>query len=337
MTGWWWDVLGLAIVAFAVVDEGRTTLAVASGPGPLTQLITRAAWRLTRRPAVADAALVRFVGGPGPILVAATLGSWFTLLWIGWSLVFLGGDEAVVGSSSGAPASVWERFYFAGYNVATLGNGGYQPAGAGFQLATMAAALSGMLLITLGVSYLTSVISAVVGKRSFAAQVTGFGSTGTEMATGLVTPGTTVPAVVSLSALSSTLTTLSQQHRAYPLLHAYRPRAAELGTAPAVAVLLDAVLVLSSAADPAARVPPGLRRSVVSAVQQYVAHAPVAGGERAPAAPALDPAEIGRAGLPADSVQLGVLTAEHAELRDELSRRIGAASYRWPGDDHSWS
>ncbi|MGY2064551.1 ion channel [Blastococcus sp. SYSU DS0619] len=337
MTGWWWDVLGLAIVAFAVVDEVRTTLAVASGPGPLTRLITDGVWRLARRPAVADAAPVRFIGGPGVVVIAATVGAWFSLLWLGWSLVFLGDEEAVVGSSSGAPASVWERFYFAGYSVATLGNGGYQPAGAGFQLATMAAALTGMLLITLGVSYLTSVISAVVGKRSFASQVTGFGGSGAEMAAGLAVPGSAVPAVVSLSSLSATLSTLAQQHRAYPLLHAYRPRAAELGTAPAVAVLLDATLVLSSSADPADRLPAGLRRSVVSAVQQYVTHAPAAGGGRSPAAPALDPAEIGRAGLEVDSAQLARQTAAYAEVRDELSRRIGAAGYRWPGDDRSSS
>ncbi|MGY1849408.1 MULTISPECIES: ion channel [unclassified Blastococcus] len=337
MTGWWWDVIGLAIVAFAVVDEARTTLAVASGPGPLTRLITDAVWRLARRPAVAEAAPVRFVGGPGVVLVAATLGAWFSLLWLGWSLVFLGDEDAVVGASSGAPASVWERFYFAGYNVATLGNGGYQPAGAGFQLATMAAALSGMLLITLGVSYLTSVISAVVGKRSFASQITGFGNTGTEMATGLVAAGTALPAVVPLSSLSATLATLGQQHRAYPLLHAYRPRTPELGTAPAVAVLLDATLVLSSAADPAGRLPAGLRRSVVSSVQQYVDHAPATGSERTRTAPPLDAAGIGRAGLGVDPAQLAALTAEHAQLRDQLARRIGAAGYRWPGGDHASS
>lgn len=337
MTGWWWDVVGLAIVAFAVVDEVRTTLAVASGPGPLTRLITDGVWRLARRPAVADAAPVRFVGGPGVIVIAVTVSAWFALLWLGWSLVFFGDDEAVVGSSSGAPATAWERFYFAGYNVVTLGNGGYQPAGAGSQLATVGAALSGMLLITLGVSYLTSVISAVVGKRSFASEMTGFGSTGAEVAAGLAVPGTAYPAVVSLSSLSSTLTTVAQQHRAYPLLHAYRPRAAGLGTAPAVAVLLDATLVLSSSADPAERLPAGLRRSVVSAVQEYVTHAPVTGGDGSPAAPPLDPAEIDRAGLRVDPAELAALTAEYAEVRDELSRRIGAAGYGWPGDDRSSS
>ncbi|MGY1723042.1 hypothetical protein [Blastococcus sp. SYSU DS0533] len=333
--GWWWDVLGLAIVAFAIVDEVRTTLAVASGPGPLTRLITGAVWRLARRPAVADAAPVRAVGGPGVIVIGLTVGAWFTLLWLGWSLVFLGGQKAVVGSSTGASASVWERFYFAGYSVATLGNGGFQPAGAGFQLATVAAALSGMLLITLGVSYLTSVISAVVVKRSFAAQATGFGSTGAEVAAGLATPGSVVTAVVPLSSLSSTLTTLAQQHRAYPLLHAYRPRAAELGTAPAVALLLDATLVLSASADPADRLPAGLRRSVVSAVQQYVSHAPVTGSEHARPAPEPDPAATGRAALRVDTGQLAALTEECAGLREELSRRIEAAGYRWPGEERS--
>ena len=71
----------------------------------------------------------------------------------------------------------------------------------------------------------------------------------------------------------------------------------------------------------------GLRRSVVSAVQQFIAHAPVHGGEDAPPAPQLDAAELG---AEVDPALLASLVAECAEVRDDLARRITAAGYTWP-------
>jgi len=67
------------------------------------------------------------------------------------------------------------RIWFVLYTMFTLGNGDYTPNGGAYQLAGGAAVASGMSLITLAVTYLLSVISAVTQKRSFAGQVSSFG------------------------------------------------------------------------------------------------------------------------------------------------------------------
>ena len=101
-------------------------------------------------------------------LLAAVL-MWTLLLWAGWALVFLASEGAVIGASSGAPADAWARVYFVGYTLVTLGLGAYPPAGPAAQLATTAASLSGLVVLTLAISYILPVLQAAVHRRATAA------------------------------------------------------------------------------------------------------------------------------------------------------------------------
>jgi hypothetical protein len=267
-----WVALGAALVAFALLDELRTVLGVGRGPGPMTRLITGAVWRAASRRGIDRSPPVQAIGGGGPVIVVATVGAWFVLLWAGWSLVFFGSDRSVL-DSTGASASGWQRIYFAGYSVVTLGNGYYRPTGVVAELATVAASLTGMTLITLGISYVVQVISAVVAKRSFSAQVRGLGASPEEV-TENVLSGSGSTGFLALSQLGAGLTTIAQQHRAYPLLHAFRSREHPDELTDAVALLVDSVLRIQSVATPERRLPQSLKRSVTTAAEEYIAAAP---------------------------------------------------------------
>lgn len=62
------------------------------------------------------------------------------------------------------------RIYFVAYTMFTMGNGGFTPKEGAWQIVTSLTTTSGMRLVTLVVSYVLSVRSAVVQKRSFAGQ-----------------------------------------------------------------------------------------------------------------------------------------------------------------------
>lgn len=79
------------------------------------------------------------------------------------------------------PISWIDRFYFAGYTMFTLGNGDFAPKQGVWRILTTVTAASGMLFITLSVTYVLSVLDAVTQKRSFASDVSGLGSNGTEI------------------------------------------------------------------------------------------------------------------------------------------------------------
>lgn len=56
-------------------------------------------------------------------------------------------------TATGNPAGTVERLYFTGYTVFTLGNGDFRPGAGTWQLATVAATGTGLVLITLAITY----------------------------------------------------------------------------------------------------------------------------------------------------------------------------------------
>lgn len=111
---WILTLAGLALVLVALADLAVTTL-TPRGAGPFTSRVTDRLWSLMlarhrRRP---DHGLLAW-GGFAVVVTLALM--WVTLLWAGWSLVFLGlGPNALVESATNAPADALERIYYAGF------------------------------------------------------------------------------------------------------------------------------------------------------------------------------------------------------------------------------
>ena len=69
-----------------------------------------------------------------------------------------------------------------------LGNGDYAPTGA-WRVVTMVASASGLMIVTLSITYLVPLLSAVVEKRALAGRISILGSTVPEMVRKLTSPG----------------------------------------------------------------------------------------------------------------------------------------------------
>ena len=233
-------VAGLLVLTVVSVDLLWTTLWVQGGAGPLTSRLMDAEWKVFRR-VFGDRR--RLLSLSGPIILVTSIAVWIALLWGGWTLLFAGGENALRDTRNVGSVSWSEQFYYVGYTVFTMGNGDFTPQGTVWQIATALAAGSGMLLVTLSVTYILSVLDAVTQKRSFASDVSGLGeqsgailekSWNGEEFRGLELP---------LSNLTSELNALTSNHKAYPILHYfYSPEAKH---APAVSiVVLDELLTV---------------------------------------------------------------------------------------------
>lgn len=77
----------------------------------------------------------------------------------------------------GGPADWTGRIWFVAYAMSTMGNGDHTPNGDVWQIVASLTTLSGFFLAPLVISYLLSVLGAVVAKRAFAGQVSGMGQT----------------------------------------------------------------------------------------------------------------------------------------------------------------
>lgn len=100
-----------------------------------------------------------------------------------------------------------------------------------------------MLFLTLGVSYIISVVGAVVNKRSFASSVFDIADDSEEFVLNSWNGDDFSRLDLLFNTLSSELSHLIFQHKAYPLLHFYHSESYHLSTSYPVPVLDEALFV----------------------------------------------------------------------------------------------
>ncbi|NJY63892.1 two pore domain potassium channel family protein [Salinimicrobium sp. CDJ15-81-2] len=162
-------VIGLTIILFTYLDFFHTTLS-GNGFGIFSRIINQ----ILNRVIIQNRSRVIFkFSGLSHLLVTTFL--WMLLLFIGSYTVFNAAEEMVVNATTGLPATHSERFYFTGYVLSTLGIGDFVPGNDTSRVLTGILSFSGFVLITTGLTYLLSVINAVLNKKqlSFLISTTG--------------------------------------------------------------------------------------------------------------------------------------------------------------------
>ena len=322
--------LGIALIFTAVADLLWTTFWADRGAGPVSSHLTSWTWRSMR--AVIPRNRHRLLSISGPITLALILLAWVTLLWSGWTLVFAADAESVLGTHNKRPASWTGRIYFVGYTLFTLGNGDFSPKEGVWQIATSLAAGSGLSLLTLAVTYVLSILSAVVQKHSLATQVAGLGGCGEELLlhawNGRDFSGLEFP----LNTYSSQLSAVTEQHLAYPVLHYYHAAKAERSLPVSVAALDEALALLRYGVPENVRPNPAVLRVSRQAVQGFLDSLNTAfmrPDEETPPRPALS--SLREAGIPTvnDEEFARALEGER-ERRRKLLGLVRDDAWEWP-------
>jgi hypothetical protein len=326
--------VGLTLVGLTLIDAFVTTLAVGSGAGPVSSRVTSCVWRVLRwvgRRTASGAVLPL----SGVLTVATTFMVWVLMLWTGWLLVFLGG-EAVLDSQTRQPGGLADRVYYTAFTIFTLGIGDYVPGTEWAKIATSAATLTGLALVTSAISYVISVVGAVVQKRALAVQVHGLGRTpeeivcrgweGDRFGTGLVQ---------HLLAVMPQVATLGESHLAYPVLHYFHAEERAKSVAPALAALDDALMLLGSGVAPLVRperaVIEPLRRCNDSLLET-VTKVFFDRAEHPPPAPSL--AKLRACGIPTVSdEEFGRALDGYATRRSALLGLMRSDGWEWNPDD----
>ncbi|ELY64199.1 potassium channel family protein [Natronococcus jeotgali] len=232
--------LGVFLLVGTVIDLLWTTLWVEGGAGPITSRLMVWTWRSLRWVGAQNSRLLSL---SGPLIFVLTLAVWIVLIWSGWTLIFAGAENILIDTLNRGSVSWTDRIYFVGYTVFTLGIGDFAPREGLWQLITILATSSGLLFVTLGVTYTLSVLDAVTQKRAFATNVSGFGMRSEEIVrtawNGEEFQGLDLP----LNTVVTQLSTLTENHNAYPVLHYFH--SAQRKQSPAVEITaLDEALTL---------------------------------------------------------------------------------------------
>lgn len=259
--------LGMSLLIVAAIDLLWTTLWVEGGAGPLTARLMRRTWKLLRRfgsysPRIRTLA--------GPVVLALGLGMWIALLWGGWMFVFASAENTLRDTIDAGPISWAERFYFVGYSLFTMGNGDFAPRDGLWQILTALMTASGMLLVTLSITYIISVLDAVSQKRTFARNVSGLGLDGESIVATTWNGDGFDDVALPLNRITTALNELTSNHKAYPILHYFYTDDREAAAVLSVASLDDALTLWQRATPEENRPSDSILENARSSVHSYL-------------------------------------------------------------------
>lgn len=234
--------LGLLTLCLVYFDMLWTTFGEGGGPitRPVTSLLWRASLGLFHRRGYHT--LLKW---GGVVVTLSAVALWIFLLWGGWMLIFNAYDTAVVDGATKLPALFWERAYFVGYTIFTLGMGDFLPNGPVWQVLTAISSLSGLFLVTFSITYLVPVVQAATDKRQLAVHIATLGLSPQELL--MNTWEADGPAALEdlLKTLTPGLVLLEQRHITYPVLHFLHSTSHVQAISLRVAALDEALTILA--------------------------------------------------------------------------------------------
>ena len=161
--------LGLLIILLIFLDFFHTTLS-GNGFGIFSRIINQLLNRLILQNRNRK---IFTYSGITHLLVTTFL--WLAILFLGVFIIYTADEQMVVNVTTGLPATKAERFYFTGYVLSTLGIGDFVPGNDTSRILTGILSFTGFVLVTTGLTYLLSVLNAVLSKKqlSFFISTTG--------------------------------------------------------------------------------------------------------------------------------------------------------------------
>jgi Flp pilus assembly protein protease CpaA len=165
----------------------------------------------------------RLLAYGGPSLLILTVLLWVLLLLFGFALIVwpaLG--SAIQASSGGTPMDFAAALYYAGFSLTTLGAGDIVPLSAPYRLLTVLMAAVGFSVLTLSLTFFTSVYSALLRRNTFALSLhhRALGKAdAVVLLTHLGPDGDFSNARSELTMIAEELINLYESHHFYPVLH----------------------------------------------------------------------------------------------------------------------
>ena len=162
--------LGMVIVVAVFYDFLRTAIAL-NGLGLFSSLLARTLWKLAKRivPVGERRYKVALRGAIGPSILIVLTAFWILVHLAGYTLMFSAG-HALIDSQTKEPATIIQTIAFTGSALSTLGASTVQVTNGWWDNLSMVAAVNGMIVLTLSVSFILNVLQTTTAARTFASR-----------------------------------------------------------------------------------------------------------------------------------------------------------------------
>ena len=208
---------GLAFLLVFVHDLVTTTLS-SKGAGWFTRHIGVGLWKLflTVRRVTKQRSILSY---GGTFIMLSVLLIWLLGIWTSCTIMILSEEESVINIETNTPASLASKIYYTGYTLSTFGNGDLEPGDGFWEIFTALFSFTGLIFISIALTYLLPVLSAEIEKQRLSAYISTLGYSVEE----IIRQAWNGKNLCSLEVHLPTLTTLilhhTQNHHAYPVLH----------------------------------------------------------------------------------------------------------------------
>jgi voltage-gated potassium channel Kch len=163
---------GAVLLVLVAYDVYATVLHSSARYGPIGEGLNRAVWRLARKVAfrLGRKRRHKLLNMVGPALMPLLIVTYIVLLTLAFALLYTPHvpDDFVIAAGPKADAPWLNAAYFSGCTLTTLGYGDIVPRTAALRFVALIEAASGFALISLAITYLLAVNTALERKRAVA-------------------------------------------------------------------------------------------------------------------------------------------------------------------------
>lgn len=332
---WWLAILGFAVLLGGLVDLIWTTLGTHGG-GPLSAPLTKIFWKgavaLHRK-----SPHHRLLSFCGSVLLFWLMTFWIFLGWLGWVLVFSSHPGSLINAKSKVPVDQWTRIYFVGSTMFTAESSEYVPNGVPAQMGAALTAGTGLIIVTIAITYFIGVLNAAVAKRTVATFVWDMGAT-PERIVDRAWNGSSFEGIdQQLVDLTGALEIYAENHLAYPILHFFHAETRRTSAPLRVAALHETMLLMQHGCHEDVRPPKIILEGVLDSIRGFtdvIAEEFVTPAEEAPPPP--DRSILTSRGIPVCPAEEFTKAVDAArEVRRRLLCAIEEAGWTWQEIDNS--
>jgi Ion channel len=247
--------LGTGMVLLVAYDVYATILHARARSGPIGESLNRGVWRSSRLVAfrLPRQRRHRLLNSVGPLLLPLLLIIYILLLVSGFALIYYARMPAHFVVEPEAAAHPWiESIYFSGITLTTVGYGDIAPHTTAMRAVALIESASGFALISLAVTYLITVYSALERKRAIALSFYHQAEEGADVA-GFIAhhfvEGRFYGLEATLRLATRDIQGLLESHVEHPVIHYFHPVEVYKGLPRMLFLLLETCAVIRSCFD----------------------------------------------------------------------------------------
>ena len=209
--------IGAILLVVTATDLINTSLSV-NGAGFITKRLSKFIWHVllvinkkSGRKKILE------IGGA--VILISILINWLLLIWISASLLFISQPNSLMNVETNSPTTVINKIFYPGYTLSTLGLGDIEPEGNFWDILTAIISFTGLILISIAITYLIPVVSAEITKRKISIYINTLGGSVEEMLLNYWNGKDFKELEQPFIPLIDFIITNAQNHKAYSVLH----------------------------------------------------------------------------------------------------------------------